>query len=93
MTYCVLMPDDFQTAVDRLNFLQQEDAENTYISPFLCFAHLAESRLSREQIVDIKTDLLILCDGLLFFDNISNEERELLMMAEKVGMPIEQVKI
>lgn len=93
MTYCVLLPADFQTAVDRLNFLQEEDTENTYISPFLCFAHLSESRLTREQIADIKADLLTICDGLFLFDNISDEDGELLMMAEKVGMPIEQVKI
>lgn len=93
MTYCVLLSADFDKSVDKLNFIQDEDPENTYLSPFFCFSHLSESRLSNEQINDLKADFLTMCDGLFVLDEFQEEERFLIDLAKKVGMPIETVKI
>lgn len=93
MTYCVLLADDFNKSVDELNFIQEEDPENTYLSPFFCFSHLSESRLNQEQINELKSDLLTMCDGLFVFADFSPEESFLIDLAKKVGMQIEQIKI
>lgn len=65
-----------------LNYLQNEDLENTYICPTIAFANL---RVDPNDLRELKLDLLSCSDKLIIVDEYSDE----LPFAHLVNMEVE----
>lgn len=65
-----------------LNYLQNEDLENTYICPTIAFANL---RVESNDLRELKLDLLSCSDKLIIVDEYSDE----LPFANLVNMEVE----
>ena len=70
--------------------LQFDDPENCYICPLVMFSQLRyNAELSQKQQMDLRLDILSVCDVLLVCSDISKEVQAEIDFAESIGLEVE----
>lgn len=89
--YVSLCDNNFNKTKKILSDLQNKDQSNTYICPSLTFQYL-NKKLTINEIVEIRLDLLMICD-ILLTSQIKNEiiQKEI-DLAKKINMEIKYIE-
>lgn len=85
-------PADIERAIEICNELQQDDLNNCYICPVFAFSYIDNLEMSEENLIELRLDLLSVCDVMLIASKPDKIMRKEIEFADEIGMEIENLE-
>ena len=75
-----------------LHRLQTNDLENTYICPLLVLSHMGYKEIAFPQEVELRLDIMTVCDKMIVVGNLSRVVEKELDFADLIGMEVDYIE-